>query len=57
MCPQALDYLRQQGFENAMLIHGGITAWIDAGFGTVGAGSPQEHADESEEKDGGGRIF
>lgn len=44
--PSVLDWFRDRGFENAMLIHGGIEAWIDAGFGTVGAGAPEGHEGE-----------
>ena len=44
--PQVLDFFYSNGFEDAMLIHGGIEAWIDDGFGTVGAGDPPEHQDE-----------
>ncbi len=47
--PQALDYLRGQGFDNAMLLHGGILAWLGTGFGTVGA-----HGTEHEAPHGGG---
>lgn len=43
--PQVLDFFYSNGFEDAMLIHGGIEAWIDDGFGTVGAANP-EHEDE-----------
>ncbi len=43
--PEVLDFFYSNGFKDAMLIHGGIEAWIDDGFGTVGAGNPQ-HEDE-----------
>jgi rhodanese-related sulfurtransferase len=44
--PAAMDFLLAYGFTDAMLIDGGIEAWIDDGFGTVGAGAPPEHEDE-----------
>ncbi|HEX2165258.1 MAG TPA: rhodanese-like domain-containing protein [Thermoanaerobaculia bacterium] len=44
--PQAMDFLGAHGFEDAMLIDGGIEAWIAEGFQTVGAGAPPEHVDE-----------
>lgn len=55
--PEVLDYLREQGFENAMLIHGGIEAWRAAGFGTVGAGdADHDHAPKDGEEEGG-KLF
>lgn len=33
---QGLTMLVAQGFENCVLMDGGIEAWIEAGFGTVG---------------------
>lgn len=47
--PRALELLEAKGFEDAILLHGGIEAWLDAGFGTVGAHAPPEHEDESRE--------
>jgi len=43
--PAAIDYYRSHGFDNAMLIHGGIEAWVGGGFGTVGADDPPDHHD------------
>lgn len=51
--PETLDYLREQGFDNAMLIDGGIEGWVEAGFGTVGAEAGGEHVHET--VDGGRR--
>ncbi len=39
-----MDRLRALGYEDAMLIEGGIEAWVAAGFATVGASSPEGHA-------------
>jgi rhodanese-related sulfurtransferase len=44
--PEAMDFLRQHGFEDAMLIDGGIVAWIEGGFRTVGVGDPEGHIDD-----------
>jgi len=44
--PRVLDFFYSNGYEDAMLIHGGIEAWRADGFGTVGAGNPPEHQDE-----------
>lgn len=44
--PRVLELLDANGFEDAVLLHGGIEAWVEAGFGTVGAGAPPEHEDE-----------
>ncbi|HEX2251633.1 MAG TPA: rhodanese-like domain-containing protein [Thermoanaerobaculia bacterium] len=44
--PAAMDFLLAYGFEDAMLIDGGIEAWRAAGFGTVGAGAPPEHEED-----------
>ena len=43
--PQALDVLAAHGFDDAMLLDGGIEAWIAGGFETVGAGAPPDHVD------------
>jgi len=43
--PGVMTFLDAYGFADAMLIDGGIEAWIDDGFGTVGAGDPPEHED------------
>jgi rhodanese-related sulfurtransferase len=43
---EALDFLESHGFEDVMLIDGGIRAWVETGFPTVGAGGPPEHVDE-----------
>ena len=58
-CGEELDFLRANGFDNAMLLHGGIEAWMRADFGTVGAFDPPDHRDvdegagDREEDDGG----
>lgn len=54
--PEALDYLRSKGFENAMLLHGGIEAWLSGDFGTVGAHDSPEHREtgrDGKERSGG----
>jgi len=43
--PQVMTFLDSYGFVDAMLIDGGIEAWIQDGYGTVGAGGPPEHED------------
>jgi len=43
--PEVMTFLDSYGFADAMLIAGGIEAWIEGGFGTVGAGDPPEHED------------
>lgn len=45
--PEVLDFLHANGFDHAMLIHGGIEAWKEGGFGTVGVGDPPEHDDRA----------
>lgn len=42
----AMEFFDAHGFEDAMLLDGGIVAWVDDGFQTVGAGAPPEHSDE-----------
>lgn len=44
--PEAMDFLDAHGFEDAMLLEGGIEAWVALGFETVGAGAPPEHSDD-----------
>lgn len=44
--PRVLELLDAEGFEDAVLVHGGIEAWLDGGFGTVGAEAPAEHRDD-----------
>lgn len=43
--PEALEVLDRRGMEDAILLYGGIEAWLDHGFGTVGAGGPADHDD------------
>lgn len=43
--PEALDILHEEGFDDAMMIHGGIEAWLADGFGTVDRGSGDGHED------------
>lgn len=43
---EAMAFFDAHGFEDAMLLDGGIAAWVDDGFQTVGAGAPPEHSDE-----------
>lgn len=43
--PEAMTFLDAYGFADAMLIDGGIDAWIEDGFGTVGIDDPEEHED------------
>jgi rhodanese-related sulfurtransferase len=50
--PAAMDFLLQHGFEDVMLIDGGIAAWVGDGFRTVGAGDPPEHDDGARKSPG-----
>jgi rhodanese-related sulfurtransferase len=38
---RGVNLLREAGFEGALLLEGGIDAWVDDGFGAVGMLAPQ----------------
>ena len=47
---EAMAFFDAHGFEDAMLLDGGIEAWIGDGFQTVGAGAPPGHTDEPKKR-------